>query len=114
MDTRRLAKFSLIWGGLFSLVAVSLPIGYYLYFRPRWASSEMISRVEAFLKDPSMQLDQIRRLALNGHNVLLASYAALDAAILCLIALSAVAAWGFFYLGIKLRRAGAGSKENAL
>ena len=92
-----------LWvGTVFLLFGAALGLAYYLHYRPMW-SPEVLGRAVRLLNDPSTAADALRSAALQGHTSLVASVAALDAAILMLLIACAAAGVALIYVFIVLR-----------
>ena len=102
-------RICLVVGIAFLLFGSALGLAYYLHYRPMW-SPEVLGRAARLLGDPSTPIDAVRSTALQGHNTLLASVQALDAAILMLLIATAAAGVAFVYVSMVLRR----GKQGAL
>ncbi len=93
-----------LWAGIaFLLFASGLGLAYYLHYRPMW-SPDLLGRAAQLLSDPSTTAEPLRSTALQGHNTLLASVGALDAAMLMLLIACAVAGVAFVYVFSVLRK----------
>jgi hypothetical protein len=105
----RLARLATVYAGLLLVAGGIVAWGYYFHYRPMFPGPDKQAVVERFLRDPASPSEQLRKVALDGHEVVLAAYKALDAAILLVVILCAVGAAGFMSVAIGLRKA----KSNA-
>jgi hypothetical protein len=101
----RLARLSALYASLLVLGALLIGGGYYVYYRPMFPSPEKQAAIERFIKDPSSSSEQIRTVALEGHEVIVSGFKAMDAAILMIVILCVVAAAGFVSIAIAARKA---------
>jgi uncharacterized membrane protein HdeD (DUF308 family) len=89
-------------GIAFLIFGVALAVAYYQY-RHTW-SPEVIASAARLLNDPSVPAETLRKVAVQGQKTLVASFEAIDAAILILLITDAVAAVAFLYIFIALGR----------
>lgn len=101
----RLARLSVLYAGLLVLAAVLVGGGYYFHFRVMFPSPEKQAAIERFIRAPDSSLEQIRNVALEGHNVVVAGFKAMDAAILMIVILCLAAAAVFFSIAVAARKA---------
>jgi hypothetical protein len=101
--TKIARRICLAVGIAFLFFGSALGLAYYLYYRPMW-SPEVLAPAARLLGDPSTPVEAVRSTALQGHNTLLASVQALDAAMLMLLIASAAAGVAFVYVFMVLRR----------
>jgi hypothetical protein len=95
------------------LAAVCFAAGYFLYYRPKWMTPEVLIGIPAFLRDPSTPPERLRQTALDGHQLILSGFQALDAAIILILIISIGAAVMLVYVALKLR-AQAQKQDSAL
>ena len=103
-------RICLAIGLAFLLVGSGVGLAYYFHYRPMW-SPEVLGRAARVLSDQSTHADVLRTTALQGHNTLLASLNALDAAIVMLLIACAAAGVVFLYVRVVLRK---GKVDSAL
>jgi predicted permease len=101
----RLARLSVLYASLLVLAALLIGGGYYLYYRPMFPPPEKQAAIERFIKDPGSPVEQIRKVALEGHDVAVAGFKAMDAAILMIVIVCLIAAVGFISIAITARKA---------
>ena len=101
----RLARLSALYASLLFGAAVIVGGGYYLYFLPMFPGPEKQAVVERFIKDPASPTEQLRKVALDSHEVVIAGFEALHAAVIFIVILCVVAGIGFVSLAMALRKA---------
>ncbi|HZM33785.1 MAG TPA: hypothetical protein VFC18_04755 [Burkholderiales bacterium] len=101
----RLARLSALYAGLLLLGALLISGGYYLYYRPMFPSSEKQAAVARLIRDPGSSIEQVRNVALEGHEVVVSGFAAMDAAIFLIVIVCVVAAAGFVSIAVAARKA---------
>ena len=103
-EPAKIARRTCLWAGIaFLVLGSALGPAYYLHYRPMW-SPDVLGRAAQSLRDPSITVEALRSTALQGHNTLLASVGALDAAVLMLLIACAVAGVAFVYVFAVLRK----------
>lgn len=100
----RLARLSVLYASLLAMAALLIGGGYYFYYRPMFPPLEKQVAIERFIKDPGSPVEQIRKVALEGHDVVIAGFKAMDAAILMIVIICLIAAVGFVSIAIAARK----------
>jgi hypothetical protein len=95
-------QLCLVIGIAFLIFGAALGVAYYQY-RHTW-SPEVIASAARLLQNPAAPTETLRKVALQGQKTLVASFEAIDAAILILLITDAVAAVAFLYIFIALGR----------
>ena len=101
----RLARTSTVYASVAFIAAVLIGGAYYFYYRTMLPAPEKQAAIERFLKDPASPTEQVRKVAIDSHEVVIAGFRALDAAIFVIVILCMVAGFGFLSLSRALRRA---------
>ena len=101
-------------GCSYLLLAVAVAGSFFLHFRPMWVTSDVLTRVPAFLKDPATPTEKLRQTALDGHQLILSGFQSLDAAIVLILIISMGAGALLLFVGAKIRAASNVPGENAL
>jgi hypothetical protein len=107
----RLARTSAVYASLSFIAAVLIGGVYYFYYRSMLPAPEKQAAIERFLKDPASPTEQVRKVAIDSHEVVVAGFRALDAAIVAIVILCVVAGFGFLSLARALRKAKGESKS---
>jgi len=92
-----------IGGAIYLLISATVAAAYFLHFRPSWMTPEVLVQTPAYLKDPTTPPENVRDIALKGHQVILDSFAVLDAAIVFMLILSIGAAAVLLYVAARAR-----------
>ena len=100
-----LARLSALYAGLAAMAALLFAGGYYFYYRPMFPPAEKQAAIERFIKDPGSPVEQIRKVALESHEVVVAGFKAMDAAILMIVIICLIAAVGFASIAVAVRKA---------
>jgi hypothetical protein len=95
-------------GGLSLVNSIAVGAAYFFLFRPMRAAVDLAA-VERLLRDPSIPIEAIRRVALQGHETVAAGFVAVESAVVFLFVFSAVAGAALLYVFFGLR----GMKQEA-
>jgi len=101
----RLARASAVYASLSFVAAVVIGGVYYFYYRTMLPTQQRQAAIERFLKDPASPIEQVRKVAIDSHEVVIAGFRALDAAIMVIVILCVIAGVGFLSLARALRKA---------
>ena len=111
---RSLYRTCIALGAFLLLAAAFCSAGYFLYYRPMWMTPEVLERVPAFLRDPATSIERLRQTALDGHQLIISGFKALDAAVVLILIISLGAAAMLGYVALRLRSAIQKGGDNAL
>jgi len=111
---RSLYRQCIALAALFLIGAVLCAGAYFLYYRPTWMTPEVLVRAPAFLRDPATPLERLRQTALDGHELIVSGFKALDVAVVLMLIISVGAAFILGYVALRLRTALQRGSENAL
>jgi hypothetical protein len=101
----RLARLSVLYAGLLFGAALLVGGAYYFYYRPMVPAPEKQAAIERFIKDPASPVEQVRKVALDSHDVVIVGFKALEAAVIAMVILCLAAGIGFVSLAVGLRNA---------
>jgi hypothetical protein len=100
----RLARLSALYAALAIVAGLLIGGGYYFYYRPMFPPAEKQAAIERFIKDPGSPVEQIRKVALESHDVVVAGFKAMDAAILMIVIVCLITAVGFASIAMAVRK----------
>ena len=102
---RSLYRTCAIGAAIYLVISAAVAAAYFLHFRPGWMTPEVLVHTPALLTNPSSPPEKVREIALKGHQVILANFAALDAAIIFMLIVSLGAAATLIYVAARARAA---------